>query len=166
MDTSTLPKVFLDLEDTVIDTWGSNHLVNRAVVTDWLKELNVTEVRIFSFAIWDEKDKETFVTSGLKEMLEQAHGVTIVEWLSVDEMVKLSKEFSGVQWEDRLDFMQLRGKHGAFFDVCKVREQGCTCILLDDAIPHETLLVHHRDLTINLHPVQLLTGHQWKNWAP
>lgn len=158
-------KIFLDLEDTVITTWEDGTLINSQVVRGWLDGFNVTQVRIFSFAIWNAKDSMDFVTKGHKAALERALEVDIVEWLSVEEMVEISRAHTQIQWMDRQDFMQLRGKHGAFFDVCKARESDCMCILLDDAVPHETLLVHHKNLELELHPVQLLTNHQWKNWA-
>ena len=159
------PKVFLDLEETIITNWDEGLLINTQVVNQWLKDVGVTDVRIFSFAIWDEKDKFHF-EGVMRPTLERALEVNIVEWLSVQEMMQLSKQFSGLQWLDVTDFVQLRGKHGAFFDVCKVRENNCTCILLDDAIPHETLLVHHRNLTLELKPVQQLINAPWTNWAP
>lgn len=159
-------KVFLDLEDTVIDAWESAMPINTREVRHWLLDHAVLEARIFSFAIWHAKDVDTFVKSGMKAMLERELGVRLVEWLSVEEMAAMSTKHTGIFWEDRRDFMQLRGKHGAFFDVCKGREQDCKCILLDDAVPHETLTVHHRNLELELKPVQMLLNKPWKNWTP
>lgn len=164
MDTNV--KLFLDLEDTVITTWEEGLLVHTREVRDWIKGLGVTEARIFSFAIWNAKDSNVFVDNGMKHMLEDALEVQLLEWLSVEEMMELSKAHTGLRWVDRMDFMQLRGKHGAFFDVCKGRERDCKCILLDDAVPHETLHVHHRNLELELKPVQQLVGKPWTNFAP
>ena len=153
--TNMTTKVFLDLEDTVITTFDDGVLLHDHLnaLQWWLDNQNLREVSIFSFAIWNEKDKEEFVKIH-KSVLERELNVKIVEWLSVDEMAKLSQEFSGIHW-DRLDFMQLRGKHGAFIDVCKSREKDTTCILIDDAIPFETLTNHTQNLVIKLVPIHI-----------
>lgn len=118
----------------------------------------IEEVRIFSFAIWDNKDKEDFVTRHFKDMLERALGVKVVEWLSVEDMQKIIENWSGFKFLDRTDFMQLHGKHDAFIKVCLAREVGVNCVLLDDAVPSRTVIDHERNLEINLVPIQRLTG--------
>lgn len=161
-------KVFLDLEDTIINSWDDPTLINVDSIREWLggrewvgghfDRPRTTSVSIFSFAIWDEKDKQDFVRSGLKLAIERALLIEeIVEWLSIEEMQRIVEEWSGFRFESRIDFMQLHGKHWAFTKVCLAREQNTTCILLDDAVPHRTTFDHERQLTIELMPVQLLT---------
>jgi len=52
--------------------------------------------------------------------------------------------------------MQLHGKHDAFIKVCLARDEKNTCVLIDDAVPHRTVIDHARDLTIDLLPLQVL----------
>lgn len=161
-------KVFLDLEDTIITTWHEGLLINASSIREFLEKdefiLNtsvtpvIEEVRIFSFAIWDNKDKEDFVTRHFKDMIERVLGVKVVEWLSVEDMQKIVEDWSGFKFYDRTDFMQLHGKHDAFIKVCLAREVNFNCVLIDDAVPSRTVIDHERNLEINLVPVQRLTG--------
>jgi hypothetical protein len=52
--------IFLDLEDTVIESWHSPYYTNLQKVRKWLKDNAVTEVGIFSFAIHNDADKAVF----------------------------------------------------------------------------------------------------------
>ena len=144
-------KIFLDLEETVIDTWGSSLLVNTSVVRGFLRDNDAKEVSIFSFAIWDNADKEHFVDSSMKHMLETALEVKIVEWLSVDEIIKINAPGT-----DRIDYISWEGKARAFYALCKNREYDTTCMLVDDTVDSEVLTVHDKRLEIKLIPVQRL----------
>ena len=48
--------LYLDLEQTVIDSWDSGLLINSTTVKDWLERLAVKEVSVFSFAVWNEQE--------------------------------------------------------------------------------------------------------------
>lgn len=153
-------KVFLDLEDTIINSWLNPTLINVGVIRTWIDSMVETddvEISIFSFAIWDDKDKVDFVGTGVKASIEKALNVKVVEWLSVAEMQQIIETWSGFRYTDRTDFMQLHGKHDAFIKVCLARDEKNTCVLIDDAVPHRTTFDHERQLTIELMPVQLLT---------
>lgn len=152
-------KVFLDLEDTIIDTWDSGNLRNVLRIKGWLdtQPAPVEELRIFSFAIWNDAHKDHFNThmrKGIEEALERP----IVEWLSVEEMAAMAQARTGLNWTqditDTLDFMQIMGKHGAFKEVCLYRERDCTCTLIDDAIPYQMIVDYDLNLCINLLPIQ------------
>jgi hypothetical protein len=153
-------KVFLDLEDTIITSWEDKVLINVDAIHAWLDSRldDHRTIQIFSFAIWDDKDKKHFVDSGMKTMIEKALNVEVTEWLSIEEMQQIVEEWSGIRFLDRLDFMQLHGKHWSFIKVCLAREQNHRCILVDDAVPHRTTFDHTRQLTIELLPVQTIIG--------
>jgi hypothetical protein len=163
---STPTKVFLDLEDTIITNWDEALLTNVNVITRWLESLldSRRTIQIHSFAIWDEKDKVHFVESGMKAMIEKALDVEIIEWLSIEEMQQIVEEWSGFRFSDRIDFMQLHGKHRSFEKICLARERDCRCILLDDAIPHRTIVDHERNLTIGLVPLHLIQGRELEDF--
>jgi len=152
-------KVFLDLEDTIINSWLNPTLINVGVIRAWIDSMVETddaEISIFSFAIWDDKDKADFVGTGVKASIEKALNVKVVEWLSVEDMQRIIETWSGFRYVDRTDFMQLHGKHDAFIKVCLARDEKNTCVLIDDAVPHRTVIDHARDLTIDLLPLQVL----------
>ncbi len=143
------PKVFLDLEDTIIKRWDDAELINVQKIQAWLQKHNVEWIRIFSFAIWTDEDKQRF-SNLLQLPIERALNVSILEWMSVEEMAMWSRHQTGLQWFDRTDFMQQRGKHGAFFDVCKATQKDAHCVLIDDAVPNETLACHDLNLKVDL----------------
>lgn len=146
-------KIFLDLEGTIIRNWNQAELINVYHLYDYLRRHAVKEISIFSFAIWDNEDKDHFEHQ-MKAKLEQALNVQIIEWLSVDEMLTCV----GCDLNERTDFMRDRSKGRAFIDVCKAREHsGSTCVLIDDAVPYETLVSHVLNLELQLIPVDLIT---------
>lgn len=138
-------------------------MINVACVKDWIDRTIDHDgvLRIFSFAIWSDKDKDDF-KNNLKKPIEDALGFPVVEWLSVDEMATLSTKRTGIKWFDRTDFIQLRGKHGAFFDMILGDEahRGSRCVLVDDAVPNRTMIDHDLNLTADLLPLDVLL----KNW--
>lgn len=146
-------KVFLDLEDTIIRSWGEPDLMNAQKIRVWLDKHDVSELHIFSFAIWDHHDQVHFEKT-MKMPLERVCGRDILSWMSVHEMQRASTDFTRLRWLDQRDFMQIRGKHGAFFDVCKATQKDAHCVLLDDAVPRETLLCHSLGLQLDLVPIK------------
>lgn len=156
-------KIFLDLEDTIIKLWDDPQLVNVQAINSFLTMLahdrpRVETISIFSFAIWDDKDRAAFVDRHIKSTVEQALNVTVDEWPSVEQMQQIIEKWSGFKFFDRMDFMQLHGKHDAFIKMCIAREQNVHCILIDDAVPHRTVVDHDRQLDIELMPVHKLIG--------
>lgn len=155
-------KLFLDLEDTIITNWQEGTLINMAAIREWIGKMFETdevEVRIFSFAIWSDEDKARFENE-MKEPIERALNVEIKEWLSILEMQAIVQEWLGLRYLDKVDFMSLNGKHGAFEKVCLARERNCECVLIDDAVPHRTIHDHTRNLTIELLPIQIVTDRE------
>lgn len=132
-------KIFLDLEDTIIHTWNDPVLCNFTQVKDFLTDNNITKVSIFSFAIWDDKDKKVFETQ-LKPFLESALNVEIIEWPSVDEMIDIILTHFCIKF-DRHEFITVWGKSRAFFDFCKATQIE-DCLLIDDVVTDETLTIN------------------------
>ena len=48
---------FFDLEDTIIDSWQNQTLVNVHKVRKYISDNNIKDVVIFSAAVWNDKDK-------------------------------------------------------------------------------------------------------------
>ena len=59
--------IWLDLEETIISSWADflsfsyNCIINEKKIRKFLRDNNIKEVNVFSFAIWNDKDKEVFV---------------------------------------------------------------------------------------------------------
>ena len=133
---SQVVKVWLDLEETIIDNWDSGLLINPGKIKKWLKSTyNVDEISIWSFAIWDDADKEEFVSSGMKEMIEKALECRIIDFPSVEDMQRRVEEYESIRYESRGEFMQLNQKRWSFMKYCLGYEPNTRCVLLDDAVP-------------------------------
>ena len=131
--------LWLDLEETIIDSWSSGLLINPHKIRKWLDQNDIDDIHIWSFAIWDDKDKNEFVTSGMKESIECVLRRQILSSLSVIEMHKLVYQYEKVRYDGTTDFMSLNGKHWSFIKYCMGHHIGEHCILIDDCVPSWTL---------------------------
>jgi len=162
------PKVFLDLEGTVITGWNDPYLKNTRKVREYLRSIPEFDgtVAIFSFAIHNTYDQGVFEQT-MKRRLEDALDVLITEWPSVQDVAKASQRLTGVRWFDGdvmsgvdVDkFISIKGEAGAFEDFCLDRHKkgdSTHFVLIDDAVPNKTMIYHNRGLVIDLVNVDLL----------
>lgn len=149
-------EVWLDLEDTIITGWKEGLLLNPGKIKKWLDDRDVKEIRIWSFAIWNEADKKRFVGSGMKQMIETALERPILEWPSMAEMQVAVQHYEGIIYDSRTEFMQLNSKKWSFIKYCLGHKKNTTCVLIDDAVPNMTIKELDLLLTIELIKVQTL----------
>ncbi len=146
-------KVFLDLEQTVIDSWDNPLLMNVEKIRDTLDLLSVTEVGIFSFAIWNDEDKVDFEKRGIKLAIENALNVKITQILTIPQIAKEIFWKTGMQLE-LTEFITLWGKQRAFIDWAMVTHQktdkDTTIVLIDDVVQNLTITDHDRGIIIEL----------------
>lgn len=150
--------VFLDLEQTIIASFDDPFLINVQSIKQFLQERNITEVGIFSFAIWDQKDQYTF-KDHIKPAIELALGVTVKTWPTLQDMVRADREFTGVRFDTELEthrFTQLRGKKDGFLHYVQHKYNFKKAILIDDVVPNLTIIDRDRDRTIELWNVDRL----------
>jgi hypothetical protein len=158
-------KVFLDLEETVIVSWHDRYFTNVQKVRDWLKEHQITEVGIFSFAIYNDADKEIFEKE-IKVGLADAFGISITTWPSVLEMMKIDTKFTGDRWFDPrsvgqgvTDYINTRGKQQGFINFANAMYPDARNIaLLDDVVQDVTLTYRDTGRQIHLVNVDKLDG--------
>lgn len=148
-------EVFVDLEETLVQSWDNPLLCNVQKLTTWFKNNNVTEVHLFSFAVWNDKDRDIFVKD-FQPFLENAFGVKFVTVPTVEEMMKVDTKVTGLRFENLTEFISIRGKVGAFQSWCRLHPSGDTCILFDDVVPNCTIENHDDHLT--LHFVNVVTS--------
>jgi hypothetical protein len=130
-----MSQVWIDLEETIIDSWSSGLLINHHKIKNWLDTNNIDDINIWSFAIWDEKDQKEFVSSGMHESIERVLNRKILSSVSVTEMHKLVYQYEKVRYDNDTDFMSLNGKHWSFIKFCMGHHVGQDCILIDDCVP-------------------------------
>jgi hypothetical protein len=136
-------------------------------VTDFLDanpDLDRTDVRVFSFAIYNDADKDQFVRT-MKPMLERALGVTVTQWPSLYDMALASQKLSGHRWIDQdtgdmgvHDYISIVGKVHAFDDWVNYHHaEGGRVVLVDDIVPMKTVLNETLGLQLNYINVEKLS---------
>lgn len=143
---------FLDLEETVIDSWGSARLVNTNFMQAFLQRHGVKQVHIFSFAVWNDKDRDEF-RSQIQPRLEQVLEVKILDCPTVEEMRRLDQAVTSTWFDGATDFIQVRGKQTAFTTWVNVKFPDRNCVLVDDQVLDVT--VHNRRTGRNIHFVNV-----------
>lgn len=130
--------VFLDLEETVINNWDEGLLVNATRVREFLSEQGVKEFTVFSFAVWNDKDKADFERLH-RRVLEKALDCRVVACPSVEDFMRVDTELTGVHFESLTDFISVRGKVGAFTNWCRFHSLN-RALLVDDVVPNVDIL--------------------------
>jgi hypothetical protein len=131
---------FIDLEQTIIESWQAPDLINVQRIRSFLEQNNADEVRIFSFAIWNEIDKHRF-NDDIKPRIEDALGLPVMSWPSVQDMMRADFDHTGDRWEkghEVSEFIQLRGKEHAFFNFVCNQYNFTRAVLIDDVVPDMT----------------------------
>lgn len=147
---NTNTQVFLDLEETVIDSWGSGLLINIQKVRSWLQQFGSKKpVHIFSFAVWDQQDQQEF-EQRLRAPLEQALDTHVITVPSVEDLAREHFRVTGTRWESVTDFISHVGKPGGFEFWAEHRFTGSHCVLLDDVVPNKTVTNHDTNTVVEL----------------
>ena len=126
------PRVFLDLEQTIIDEWSNPVLINVGKISNFLRQNNVDEIEIFSFAIWDENDVQGFYD--MKEALEDVLSVRITIAHRLENVAKIVNKHNRFQLE-LAETVSLWGKAKTFEDFIEATCRDSHCILIDDVVP-------------------------------
>ena len=145
-----MTKLYLDLEETVIKSWQDQVLVKSDKLEQLLAfdlTIDRDDVRIFSFAIYDQKDQDEFERR-IKPMLERRFGITITQWPSIEDIATADQRLTGIRWLDGdtmggLDiheFITIRGKVTAFENYVRFHhDDGDRHVLLDDVVPFRSV---------------------------
>ena len=127
-------QIFLDLEETVITSWAEGMLCNSSRVRDFLASHDAKSFTVFSFAVWNDKDKQDFEKLH-RRGLERALDCKVAACPSVEDFMRADTALTGVHFDSLTDFISIRGKVGAFTNW--VRFNGIShAILVDDVVPN------------------------------
>lgn len=146
----------LDLEETAIARWDDPIMLDENIdaisacifntVEQYKKQFDSVMFRIgiFSFAIWNEKDKEVFINT-LQKTIETKLGFNIspsliltisdIHTSCIDKKIKA----------DMLDFFDFFGKDDAFFKWAKKQKEE-VFVLFDDTIEDQCLVVNNKSI--------------------
>lgn len=144
--------MFWDLEETVIESFTEPHHVNIERMLTISKHFSTSSVEIFSFAIWNSRDKAIFDVK-MKVSLEALYDIEITGALMMADVNRSYFKHTGV-WLDDIDFTAILGKHGAFVEYVKMVTKGNEeFILVDDVVDNATF--HFRDTNTIIHLVNV-----------
>jgi len=147
--------VFLDLEDTVIDEFDAAaqaRSVNIEPVRGFLAAEAPAEVRLFSFAIWDEH-RVTLFREFFEARLNRELGVTLslVDTFTTEKLFHLCAS-KGLIFESDNECMLFHGKAFGFQHFIEMSPEfnDTEVVLVDDAV--ESKLIHYpgRRLTLRM----------------
>ena len=132
--------IWIDLEETLINNWDDKYfLQSTRAIRKWLSEVQgLTEINIWSFAIWDNTDIQHFEKSGLKKDIEEVLRFPIAQYPSVDEIQKMVYSYDKYKYNSRNEFMQLNGKMWPFMKFA-LQYKNTRFVLIDDAVPNMTV---------------------------
>lgn len=143
--------IFVDLEQTLIESWYDHRICNREKVSNFIKA-HGNEVELFSFAVWDEKDREKFEID-LRQWIEEEHNLVFTKIHCLEDIAKVIREFRGVQYETLNDVITLHGKDRALEDFCLAQNKtDWKFVLLDDVVQNKTIIF--RDLNVEFNFVR------------
>lgn len=127
--------LFLDLEETIIPSFGEFFIPDHwgACIRSFIKNTSPDEVHIFSWAIYNQTDVDTFNDEA--EYLEEELGTKFSKIYTIEEMISLVAKYCGIRVLDQDDFFDYYSKERILFDlVTHGWLPNSHIILLDDAV--------------------------------
>jgi hypothetical protein len=147
--------VFLDLEDTVIDEFDAAaraRLMNIEAVRAFLAAEAPAEVRLFSFAIWDEHRVALF-REFFESQLNRELGVKLglVDTFTTEKLFQLCGS-KGLIFESDNECMLFHGKAFGFQHFIEMSPQfdNTEVVLVDDAVEAKWIHYPGRRLTLRM----------------
>lgn len=131
--------VLFDLEETLIESWENPRLLHEEnpSIQKWLSTLGAFQSGLLSFAVWDEKDLNTF-NKTLREPLEKTFGIEFSDplmFIKTDLLIK-NRVWENKPFLDMNDFDDFFKKDTTMFALWKNEFQrpNTRVILLDDKV--------------------------------
>ncbi len=152
-------KLFIDLENTlispVVDSWLSSEVINIEKIKDFISQHEIESVNIFSFAIWNEQERNLFKNHLLFD-IEEGLGQKILHIPTVDNEIipacckqkKMNRE--NVNF---INLTQFWSKDLAFILCMKEwfkNSQDLNCILLDDMVENQNMNILKNNLNLSI----------------
>ena len=147
--TITKQHLFIDLEETLIDNWDSANLGPRTKVWQllgdhFLHTVNDAplEATVWSFAVWDDHDKEHF-DKRMRKWLEEVFNLKFVRVVTCKEMRDTIVELKGFNLGlDVSEMVQIWSKDRSLEDWVKFHLNdfaNSRIVLLDDMVMNKTV---------------------------
>lgn len=165
---NTTKHLFLDLEETVIEPvvngWFLTNLINVEKIKAFQTEFNPDFIHVFSFAIWNERERDLF-DAGTRQKIERLLGTTLTVVPTVQgDIIPTCAKAKGMvpSCVDFLELINFWGKQDAFrLYVRSMFSDASTLIevaFLDDDVYNETFEFHDINVKGRIINVDQLSG--------
>jgi hypothetical protein len=146
--------LFIDLEETLIDTWDNFHLgpvnrINALLDEHFPGQRPSLDATVWSFAVWNDKDRDHF-NKTMRDFLGGIFGLNFVRVITCEEMIEAIVAFKGFAKGsiDMVEMSQIWGKEGSFECWVRLNEGPGHFVLIDDVVPNRTVLLPDNSQTI------------------
>lgn len=126
-----MKEIWLDLEQTIISSWDDPILCNVEKIRNFL--INTKSVNIFSFAVWNEKDRKHF-RNNLAPWLSRELNVQFNRCPSIEQII------NDIFWKiknikiDQVSLVNEWGKARVFEEFIRVTGGSGEFVLIDDVV--------------------------------
>lgn len=124
--------VFLDLEKTIIHSWDDPVIINEVIVTERLTSIRPDLIGIYSFAIYDDRDRNYFLHSMKQEIEDSFH--LKIETSLVFTVQEIANTILKAQVKDIQTFIQTHGKQNSFQEFIITKFKEGEFVLIDDLV--------------------------------
>lgn len=145
---------YLDLEDTIIESYSDPYLIHQSKVKELIDAFNPDEVRLFSFAVQTPKELE-HAKKAILPQVERAIGRPFAKTDIRDDILRAVYRKWCFNVQDRDDFLIVNDK-GILFQEWVALEQKklngvpLTAMLLDDDVETRDIRYPNRQLDIEI----------------
>lgn len=150
---------FFDLEDTLIDSWASGLLVHTSVVREFLQRYDIRGFHIFSFAVWNERDRATF-DQDLRQLLERTFQVQILTCPTLEDFREATLEQAQMAFSAS-GYCQQWGKVRAFQDYVRHHGFDGRAVLVDEMVPTASTVERQSG-----HVIEYVNVSHLEQWTP
>lgn len=144
-------EIFFDLEETLINDFEEGFIRNLNPIKIFLENNNIKEINIFSFAIWNDDDLETF-DKWHRKGIEDNFDIIIKDVFTVENIAKEILKLTGLSLEVT-EVITMFGKEKSFMDFVKSKNFSKS-VLVDDMIETGLFLRKNSCKFINVEDVQ------------
>ncbi len=146
-------KCFFDLEETIITEFDNPLVINIEKVKLLQDKLELPEnISIFSFAIWDDNDRDRF-NHIIKPMIESSFNFIVEDIPTIDEIIAVIK----TKWPTilcREDFFEFFDKERAFIEFMRLTHPDESSMLIDDRVSDITFTFNNTTIkTVNINNI-------------
>lgn len=148
-------KLFLDLEDTVIDSIDTGNILSQKLkhIKSFIQRQNasIESVETFTFAMYDDIDRMK-VTSAAKHLsFEFNRVVRVQDWWTKDlKKETVESQVFKISELELIDFFPFANKERCFEFFVLKNFPGEECLLIDDTVRHKNIRILEKGLSTRI----------------